>query len=144
MDTVRLKVVSEGEELIQKILAVTLILTASTSVSGSGRVVPSAKQEQCSGEHEAWVGQVLLEMKSIQAGMTRKDLLKTFTTEGGFSTRLNRRFVSRDCPYFKVDVKFRAMGQPETDSEGRVTLVEDPRDVIVEITQPFLEFSIKD
>src|ERR1700753_2084074 len=125
-------------------LAFTLILIASMSVSGFGRTVPSAEQERCSGEHEAWVSRVLTKMGTIHPGMTRKDLLKVFTTEGGLSTRLHRRFVSRDCPYFKVDVEFKAVGQPEKDGEGRATLLEDSGDVIVKLSKPFLEFSIAD
>jgi hypothetical protein len=76
--------------------------------------------------------------------MTRAELLKVFTIEGGLSTGLNRRFVSRDCPYFKVDVEFKAVGRSERDSDGRVTLEEDPRDIIVKISQPYLQFGITD
>jgi hypothetical protein len=57
---------------------------------------------------------------------------------------LQRTFVSRDCGYFKVDVKFRAVGGPDRDSDGRVTDIEDPRDEIVEISRPYLGFSIMD
>jgi hypothetical protein len=130
--------------MIRQLLAFGLILIASITVSGSGRLVSLAPHEQCSREHEAWVGQVLQEMETVKTGMTRAELLKTFTTEGGLSTGLNRRFVSRDCPYFKVDVEFRAVGRSDRDSDDRVTLVEDQRDVIVKISQPFLEYSIKD
>ncbi len=105
--------------MIRQLLAFVLILTASISVSGSGRVVSSAKQERCSQDHQAWVVYALQKMETIRAGMTRAELLKTFTTEGGLSTGLNRRFVSRDCPYFKVDVEFRAVGrQIETVKDG--------------------------
>jgi len=130
--------------MIRQILAFGMILTASTSVLGSGRVVSSAKQEQCSQDHQAWVARALQEMETIRAGMTRAELLKTFTTEGGLSTGLTRRFVSRDCSYFKVDVEFRAVGRSDRDSDGRVTLLEDSRDVIVKISRPYLQFSIAD
>lgn len=130
--------------MIRQILAFSMILTASTSVLGSGRIVSSAKQEQCSQDHQAWVARALREMGTITAGMKRADLLKTFTTEGGLSTGLNHRFVSRDCPYFKVDVEFRAVGRSDRDSDGRVTLLEDSRDIIVKISPPYLQFSIAD
>lgn len=130
--------------MIRQPLAFGLILIASITVLGAGRLVSSAQHEQCSRGHEAWVGQVLQEMETVKTGMTRAELLRIFTTEGGLSTGLNRRFVSRDCPYFKVDVEFRAVGRSDRDSDDRVTLVEDPRDVIVKISQPFLEYSIKD
>ena len=76
--------------------------------------------------------------------MTREKLLTIFTTEGGFSTPLERTFVSRDCPYFKVDVEFQAVGRPTRDSDGRVTSVEGSQDIILKISQPFLQFMIAD
>ncbi len=132
--------------MIRQPLAFGLILIASiTALLGAGRLVSSAQHEQCSRGHEAWVGQVLQEMETVKTGMTRAELLRIFTTEGGLSTGLNRRFVSRDCPYFKVVMSNLGpwAGQIET-ATIRVTLVEDPRDVIVKISQPFLEYSIKD
>ena len=80
----------------------------------------------------------------IKPGMTRADLLKIFTVEGGLSTGLQRTFVSQQCPYFKVDVTFRAVGRPEKDHDGRVTLTEDQRDEIVSISTPYLALSIMD
>jgi len=94
--------------------------------------------------HVAWVMDTLIQMTSVKAGMTRSDLLKVFTTEGGISTGLKRTYVSRDCPYFKVNVEFRAVGRPATDARGAVTLVEDDRDVILKISQPYLGFMIQD
>ncbi len=83
-------------------------------------------------------------METIKPGMTREALLTVFTTEGGISTGLQRRFVSRDCVYFKVDVEFQAVGRPSRDGDGRVTLVEDNRDVILKISRPYLQFSVAD
>jgi hypothetical protein len=81
-------------------------------------------------------------MQTIKPGMTRRYLLEVFTTEGGLSTGLQRTFVNRDCPYFKVDVEFEAVGRPNRDADGRVTLVEGSQDVIVNISRPYLEFSV--
>ena len=91
-----------------------------------------------------WVAQVLKSMNMIKPGMTRADLLKVFTVEGGLSTGVERTFVSQQCPYFKVDVEFRAVGRPGEDKDGRVTLIEDQRDEIVSISTPYLAFSIMD
>jgi hypothetical protein len=52
--------------------------------------------------------------------------------------------VSRECPYFKVDVEFQAVGRPDRDGSGRVTLVEDGRDLISKISKPYLQFKIAD
>jgi len=80
--------------------------------------------------HTAWVAEVLKRMQTIKVGMTREALLKVFTVEGGLSTGLQRTFVSRDCQYFKVDIEFKAVSRPDRDNQGRVTLIEDPRDLI--------------
>ena len=105
---------------------------------------PRPSQLQSSQDHVTWVAQTLQRMQTIRPGMARGDLLKVFTTEGGLSTGLQRTFVSRECPYFKVDVEFQAVGRPDRDEDGRVTTVEDSRDIILKISQPYLQFSIKD
>lgn len=94
--------------------------------------------------HTTWVANVLKRMETVKPGMTRETLLTVFTTEGGLSTGLQRTYVSQDCPYFKVDVEFEAVGRPNRDGEGRVTLIEDPRDRIVKISRPYLQFSVLD
>jgi hypothetical protein len=103
-----------------------------------------AAQQQSPQSHIAWVTDALIRMQTIKPGMTRSDLLKVFTTEGGLSTGLHRTFVSRDCLYFKVDVEFDAVGRPNRDRDGRVTLIEDGRDVIVKISKPYLAFAVFD
>ncbi len=76
--------------------------------------------------------------------MARADLLKVFTTEGGLSTGLQRTFVSRDCPYFKVDVEFQAVGRRSRDNDGRVTLVAGSQDIIIKMSRPYLQFNVED
>lgn len=105
---------------------------------------PQLSQPEISRDHVAWVAQAITRIQAIKPGMTREALLKVFTTERGISTGLQRTFVSRDCPYFKVDVEFRAVGRPDRDRDGRVTLVEDGQDIIVKISRPYLQFSILD
>lgn len=126
-----------------------LLMLAVLSGGAIGGVVlasprPQADQKASSQGHVAWVAQSLKRMQTIRPGMTRSDLLKVFTTEGGLSTRLHRTFVSRDCPYFKVDVEFNAVGRPNQDANGRVTLVEGSQDTIVTISRPYLQFGVAD
>jgi len=54
------------------LLCAGLILTAQTSPTSRRRT--------------EWVANSLREMETIKVGMTRADLLKVFTTEGGLST----------------------------------------------------------
>ena len=103
-----------------------------------------AKRPQPSQSETEWVASSLKEMQQIKVGMTRADLLKVFTTEGGLSTGLDRTYVYRRCPYIKVDVEFEAVGRPARDKDGRVTLVEAGGDVIKKISRPYLEWSVTD
>jgi hypothetical protein len=121
-------------------LIAALALVSAIAIS----VVGSASQSACVQAHEVWVGHALEKMETIKPGMTRDDLLKVFRTEGGLSTGLHRTFVSQDCAYFKVDVDFQAVGRPDRDSDGRVTLEEDARDIIVQVSRPYLQFSVAD
>jgi len=88
--------------------------------------------------HEEWIAKSLREIEAVKVGMTRADLAKVFTTEGGLSTRTQQRFVYRECPYIKVDVDFEAVGEPKNQ-----TLLQ-PEDKIRKISKPFLEWSIID
>jgi hypothetical protein len=105
---------------------------------------PAMTQLQSSQNHLAWVSEVLKRMQTIKPGMARKALLTVFTTEGGLSTGLRRTFVSRDCPYFKVDVEFQAVGRPNHDENGRVTPAEGDNDIMTSISMPYLQFSVMD
>ena len=66
--------------------------------------------------------------------MTRSDLAKIFTTEGGISTTSQPTYIYRQCPYIKIDVKF------SSSSRDR----ELPADRIVEVSRPYLAWSVMD
>jgi hypothetical protein len=85
-------------------------------------------------EHTAWIADTLRAMQTIKVGMTRADLMKLFTTEGGLSTTSQRTYVYRECPYIKVDVEFAASSRDE----------ELPTDRIVEVSRPYLAWSVMD
>lgn len=84
-------------------------------------------------ERTKWIAKVLRQTGKIKPGMRRKDLLTVFTTEGGLSTRFQRTYVHVECPYIKVNVRFRA-------SNERNALQEDPDDIIESISQPYLDW----
>jgi len=88
-------------------------------------------------DHVRWVEATMRRMATVKPGMTRAELLEVFTTEGGLSTRVGQTFVSRDCPYFKVDVTFQPVGRPDP-------LGASPQDKIVSMTRPYLQFPTLD
>jgi len=123
---------------MKKLLAAVLV-----AMIGLIAVTPSGAQ-QTTRAHVVWVAEVLKRMQTIKPGMTRKTLLTVFTTEGGLSTGLRRTFVSRDCPYFKVDVEFQAVGPAARGENGRMTLAESNDDIILKLSTPYLQFSVVD
>jgi hypothetical protein len=84
------------------------------------------------------ISDVLKECQTIKPGMTRAELSKVFTTEGGLSTARHRTFVYRGCPYIKVDVDFSLSDTKQGPLEERST------DIIARISRPYLEWSIMD
>jgi len=130
--------------ILKSMITLQLISIVALCASSSVQPTNQVDQETCAQPHEVWVGHTLEKMESIQPGMTREDLLKIFTTEDGLSNRWHQTFVSRNCAYFKVDVEFKAVARPGRDMDGRVTLEEDPRDIIVKISRPYLQFRIID
>jgi len=105
----------------------------------SGRSM-SALVPECSNDHTNWVASCLKQMLTIQPGMTRAQLMQVFTTEGGLVfSALQQTFVSRECPFFKVEVRFNRA--PNT-SAG--TFEELTTDVVESVSRPYLQFTIAD
>ena len=101
----------------------------------------AGRADAASQDHVPWVAEALMRMQTIKPGMTRADVLRVLTTEGGISTALHRTYVSRDCPYFKVDVDFKTAGRPDSDANGRGMPMEANEDIILRISIPYLEFA---
>ena len=99
------------------------------------RAIHQARARAMNSPHTKWIAKSLMEMQTIKVGMTRAQLLKVFTTEGGVSSRQWRRYVYRECPYIKVDVQFRPVGK------SNYPHAQSRNDVITKISQPFLEWS---
>lgn len=81
---------------------------------------------------------VLKECQTIKPGMTRTELSRVFTTEGGLSTAKHRTYVYRGCPYIKVDVDFTLSDPKQGTLEAR------PTDTIAKISKPYLQWSVTD
>jgi hypothetical protein len=130
--------------MIRRLIPILLCSAVAVFGSSLARAIQPPGQESCAQDHDVWVGSALKKMESVKPGMNREELLKVFTVEGGLSTRLHRTFVSRECSFFKVDVDFRAVGQPDRDDDLGVDPVEGKRDTIVKISRPYLQFTIAD
>jgi len=89
-------------------------------------------------QRNMWVAKVYRKIETIQPGMKRSQLSPVFTTEGGLSNRFQRTYVSIDCPYIKVDIRFKG-------SKGDTDAVhEDPDDTIESVSRPYLGRGVTD
>ena len=117
---------------------ISFILLAISIVAGLTVFARSGAQSQDAKSHSEWIAQSLREMETVKVGMTRTDLLKVFGEEGGLSTRTQRQYIYRECPYIKVAVEFERVGNAEA------PFPENGEDKIVKISRPFLEWSVID
>jgi len=114
-----------------------LLAIGLVTVVSAAAILPSS-QSGGTDDHTKWIAKSLREIETVKVGMTRADLLKVFKEEGGLSTRTWQRFPYHECPYIKVEVEFEPVG--ELESKGSY----GPRDKIIKISKPFLEWSILD
>lgn len=114
-----------------------LLGTAIVSVA-QGRMLAGQRSSEIDLEHTKWIDSVIRSILTIKPGATRKDLLGVFTEEGGLSTRTQRTYVYKRCPYIKVDVRFAPIGN-EDDGVAKM-----PEDKIVAISRPYLDYAVVD
>lgn len=81
------------------------------------------------------VSEILSEVNSIQPGCKRGDLAKYFDPSGGLFPENNDNYVSRMCPYIKINIDFKKT-EPKTPC--------NTNDVIEKISRPFVETPIYD
>jgi hypothetical protein len=87
-------------------------------------------------DHTKWIAGVIQAVQTIKPGMTRGDLQRLFEEEGGLSSRKQRKYVYKRCPYIKVDVTFAPVDQDPYNEKAA--------DKITRISQPYLEYTIMD
>jgi hypothetical protein len=78
------------------------------------------------------VRQALEETRRIKGGMTRREVEKYFTQDGGLQTREETRYLYRRCDYIKVDIEFKPSA-----SVDRV--VYSPDDIVIQVSRPYLD-----
>ncbi|HYX27695.1 MAG TPA: hypothetical protein VE863_03950 [Pyrinomonadaceae bacterium] len=82
---------------------------------------------------QQWLEQRYTEATSIKPGMSRADLLKLFTEDGGLQSIPAGTYVLRSCQLIKIAVKF--------DTKYGVEYKPTPDDKlkIIEVSRPYLE-----
>jgi len=103
---------------------------------------PASPQAGSDAELTHLIFEVIRETSAITVGMSRGDLTRVFTVEGGLATRAQRTYVYRGCPYIKVDVEFEV--EHLRDSQGRIPSAEADDDRIKRISRPYLAWAALD
>ncbi len=122
---------------MRKISPIFLLLFATVIVPAQ-KSVPGRYGPQIDVQHTEWIDSVMRSILAVKPGATRKDLLKLFTTEGGLSSRTQRTYVYKRCPYIKVDVRFAPVGNED---DG---FAEMPQDKVIALSRPYLEYAVTD
>lgn len=112
------------------LLPITLVVCFFAMPSQSGTDVDKHLTQQ--------IADILTDCQKLKPGMTRAELPKVFTTEGGLSTAKHRTFVHRRCPYIKVDVDF------DLPDPKQCVVAERPADTTSRISRPYLGWGILD
>jgi len=97
------------------------------TLSGSGSFAAESPDPALTKQITA----ILAECATLSHGGTRADLLKDFNNDGGLSSPEEGRFVSKRCPYIKIDVEF-TVSNPKPASKSST-------DTIKTISKPYLE-----
>jgi hypothetical protein len=92
-------------------------------------------------DHSKWLAESLMEIETIKVGMTRRDLMKLFGSQGGLSMRTQETFVYHKSSYIQVTVKFEAVGHPGVVAPEEADIGDDR---IVEISGPFIAWQVLD
>jgi len=126
-----------GRESCTEVENVRFEIQHNTSTRKPLEIVTLQGEPPVDWEHMQWVGSVLRWTNDVKPGMTRNELLRVFTTEGGISTRTQQTYALKGCPYVHVDVEF-SPAKNEHEVQG------DPNDKIVKISKPYLDYSHAD
>lgn len=116
-------------------LASAAILLVAIVVTVSGQELSNERPAEIDHEHTRWINEVLRSIITIQPGMTRKNVARLLTEDGGLQFRGHGRYVYAKCPYIKVDIEFSAVDGGEKFS---------PEDKIVKVSRPYLEYPTSD
>lgn len=85
-----------------------------------------------------WMNKTLRQIGTIQPGMHRRDLATLFRQDGGLSSFGQGRYVLKECPMIKIDVKFKS---PDGKSQLQQ---ESPDDIIDSVSKPYLQWPFAD
>lgn len=101
-------------------------------------LVPLAEPQGSKGHSDCCtvVAEALSAFQQVKKGMTRADVEKLLSLDGGMDFRTKSRYVFPKCDYLKLDLEF--------SPDPKVTNASSPRDTVISIGRPYLAYPSKD
>jgi hypothetical protein len=94
---------------------------------------PSSPDECC-----AIVTKAIDSVNKIKKDMLRSEVEKEFRLEGGLFSRNQTFYVYKNCPFIKIKVAF------ELDPSYTDFVTGSPKDRVLSVSKPYLEYSVAD
>jgi hypothetical protein len=101
-------------------------------------VLTATQKEPASKDSDpcALVRQALVDSGRIKSGMTRREVEKYFSLDGGMLFAEKTRYVYSKCQYIKIEIDF------SRKPSGKELF--SPNDIVVNAARPYIEYPAKD
>ena len=119
-------------------MLITLAFMAASIAPANAQKTASAQQSNQSSQCCSIVSEALEAVGRIKKDMTRADVAKEFAQEGGLFFREDTVYTFKVCPYIKIRVTF----TPDPNYKGFAD--GSPRDVVLSVSKPFIEYGVRD
>ena len=90
--------------------------------------------------HVAWVEKCLRDFEFIKPGITRAEVEKRLSLDGGLQSFSSVRFVHPECAYFKINVEFEV--KKDLNDQGRIMKGADNK--VIKVSKPYIELPYSD
>ena len=105
-------------------------------------LIAIAAPQDCRESHTQWMEARMAEAARIKPGMTRAQVLKVMTMDGGlqsYGIAAPQRYLLLSCPLIKLDITFDASNASSV--EQRLL---DPEARVKSVSKPYLEYPVMD
>jgi hypothetical protein len=92
------------------LLAPLIVTLGAASSSGTMRQHPTG--DQCSVVHDAYE-----QASKLKPGMTRADIERAWTHDGGLDAIGHSRYIFSRCEYIQIGVEFRSVGDRQSSAD---------------------------
>ncbi len=120
--------------LIQRFTLLTILI----GLFWFGRAIQRVQADEKESQGCTIIMEALQDVTRLKVGMTRADVERVFTADGGISFLEKSTYRYRKCQFIKIDVEFK---KPESTLNVRA---QEQADVVTNISKPYLAYPITD